>query len=95
MIITIVTFIPRIIEKHFGDFKSFIDSTFSLIKEKNIQNLIIDLRGNNGGDEHYFSYLLSKFIDRSFRIFERIDVPTPKYSFLEYTQHGYLFNWFN
>ena len=42
-------------------FKSFIDSTFTVIKNKEIQNLILDLRGNDGGDPFcavpLFSYL--------------------------------------
>lgn len=94
-VMTIVTFIPRIIKNNYGDFYGFIDSTFTLLKEKNIKNLIIDVRGNNGGDVHYFSTVLSKFIDKPYRIAERIDVPTPKYSFLKYTQHGFFFNFVN
>lgn len=42
-------------------FTHFIDSCFALIKEKDIQNLILDLRGNDGGDPFcaapLFSYL--------------------------------------
>lgn len=94
-VMTIVTFIPRIIKNNYGDFYRFIDSTFTLLKEKNIKNLIIDVRGNNGGDVHYFSTVLSKFIDKPYRIVERIDVPTPKYSFLKYTQQGFFFNLIN
>ena len=40
-------------------FKSFIDSAFTQVKKKNIQNLIIDLRGNDGGDPFCSTYLLS------------------------------------
>lgn len=42
-------------------FTSFIDSSFREIKDKNINNLILDLRGNDGGDPFcsvpLFSYL--------------------------------------
>jgi len=42
-------------------FKGFLDSCFTLIKEKNIENLILDLRKNDGGDPFcaipLFSYL--------------------------------------
>lgn len=42
-------------------FKGFLDSCFTLIKEKNIKNLILDLRKNDGGDPFcsvpLFSYL--------------------------------------
>lgn len=40
-------------------FKSFIDSSFRVIKNEKIKNLIIDLRGNDGGDPFCSSYLLS------------------------------------
>ena len=40
-------------------FRSFMDSTFHLIKEKNIDNLILDLRGNDGGDPFCAVILLS------------------------------------
>ena len=40
-------------------FKSFIDSAFNIIRGKNIKNLVIDLRGNDGGDPFCSTYLLS------------------------------------
>ena len=40
-------------------FFSFIDKAFHEIKQKNIKNLIIDLRGNGGGDPFCASYLLA------------------------------------
>jgi len=40
-------------------FFSFIDRAFGEIKEKNIENLILDLRGNGGGDPFCASYLLA------------------------------------
>ncbi|MEJ2618315.1 MAG: S41 family peptidase, partial [Ignavibacteriaceae bacterium] len=40
-------------------FRKFIDSSFLVVKKENIKNLIIDLRGNDGGDPFCSSYLLS------------------------------------
>jgi len=40
-------------------FQSFMDSCFSKIKEKKIENLILDLRGNSGGDPFCPTILLS------------------------------------
>jgi HEAT repeat protein/protein-S-isoprenylcysteine O-methyltransferase Ste14 len=40
-------------------FFSFIDKTFEKIRQENIHNLIMDLRGNGGGDPFCASYLLS------------------------------------
>ena len=55
-IITINTFIYY---SQLEMFKSFIDSSFEVIIDNNILNLIIDLRGNDGGDPYCSSYLLS------------------------------------
>ncbi len=40
-------------------FRKFIDSSFLSIQKEKIKNLIIDLRGNDGGDPFCSSYLLS------------------------------------
>ncbi|MBN1998912.1 hypothetical protein JW935_15235 [candidate division KSB1 bacterium] len=40
-------------------FKSFTDSCFKVIKENGIKNLVLDLRGNDGGDPFCASYLFS------------------------------------
>jgi len=57
-IMTINTFIYY---DRVGYFKGFLDSCFTLIKEKNMKNLILDLRKNDGGDPFcsvpLFSYL--------------------------------------
>jgi len=57
-IITINTFIYY---DRVDYFKGFLDSCFTLMKEKNIKNLILDLRKNDGGDPFcavpLFSYL--------------------------------------
>lgn len=40
------------------DFHWFIDSSFQVMRERNVGNLIIDLRGNQGGDPWCSSHLL-------------------------------------
>jgi hypothetical protein len=40
-------------------FKSFADSSFKEIRDEGVNNLILDLRGNDGGDPFCASYLLS------------------------------------
>lgn len=49
-------------------FFSFIDQAFRKIKENNIKNLIIDLRGNGGGDPFCASYLFS-YIEKEPQIY--------------------------
>ncbi|MEL6537894.1 MAG: S41 family peptidase, partial [Bacteroidota bacterium] len=41
-----------------SQFYNFIDSTFAIIESEELENLIIDLRGNQGGDPYCASYLL-------------------------------------
>ncbi len=43
-------------------FKNYIDSCFTVIKDKKINNLVVDLRGNDGGDPFCSSYLFSYLI---------------------------------
>ena len=58
---------------YYGDrnavFFSFVDKVMSEMRREEIQNLIIDLRGNGGGDPYCAAYLLAKLIDEPTRYF--------------------------
>ncbi|NOQ28201.1 MAG: hypothetical protein GQ564_22795 [Bacteroidales bacterium] len=58
-------------KKNFKIFKSFVDSCFYEIKENKIQNLVIDLRNNSGGDPFCGSYLLQHIANKSFTYFHK------------------------
>jgi len=58
-------------KKQFPIFKSFIDSCFLQVKENEIQNLIIDLRNNGGGDPFCSSYLLQYIANKPFTYFHK------------------------
>lgn len=51
-------------------FKPFIDSCFREIKTADIQNLIIDLRDNGGGDPYCGSYLLEHIADKPYQYYK-------------------------
>jgi len=51
-------------------FRSFIDSVFREVKEHGIENLILDLRGNSGGDPFCASYLFSYLAQHPVPYFE-------------------------
>ena len=55
---------------NFSLFSTFIDSCFDEIHSKEIKNLIIDLRGNGGGDPYCASYLLQHIADRSYQYYK-------------------------
>jgi len=64
------------------EYKKFLANSFKTINQKQIQNLVIDLRGNEGGVDKRGSLLLSYIMDREFRYYEKLEVTTrKKYSF--------------
>jgi len=56
---------------NFEIFKSFIDSCFYQIKENKIENLIIDLRNNGGGDPYCGSYLVEHIANKPYSFFHK------------------------
>lgn len=61
------------------DYYSFLEKTFATLKEKKVKNLILDLRGNGGGDDNYGATLVSYLAKNKFNYFESIEV-TAEYS---------------
>ncbi len=52
-------------------FTSFIDSCFKQIKLNNIENVVIDLRGNGGGDPYCAKHLLQYISNKPFRYYKK------------------------
>lgn len=61
------------------DYYEFLKESFKSIRNKGTKKLILDLRGNGGGDDNYGATLVSYFAKEAFRYFERIEV-TDAYS---------------
>ena len=53
--------------------KNFLDESFKMIKEKNLQNLIIDIRGNLGGTSEIGRHLLKHTLNEPFTFFSQSD----------------------
>jgi hypothetical protein len=56
------------------DFKKFLKASFGQIQEKKVNNLVIDLRGNEGGNENWGIELYKYLSKTSFSYYDRISV---------------------
>jgi hypothetical protein len=67
------------------NFKKFLHHSFTILNEKKIKNLIIDLRNNEGGVDKRGALLMSYLTDQKFRYYDRLELTARKrYSFSEY-----------
>ncbi|HEX8677907.1 MAG TPA: S41 family peptidase, partial [Segetibacter sp.] len=67
------------------DYYKFIDSVFAALKTENIQNLIIDVRYNEGGIEEYGGYLYSYLSHKDFVYYKKITLAQKdEFSFKKY-----------
>ncbi|MCK0191510.1 S41 family peptidase [Arenibacter sp. F20364] len=83
-LMTIRTFWPNG-EKY--NFEAFLKESFVEINDKNIENLILDLRGNEGGKDAFGSLLLSYLVNADFRYYDKLVVATnEKFSFVDHAQ---------
>lgn len=73
------TFVGYYLRQADLNYESFLAMSFKELKERGVKNLILDLRGNGGGDDNYGAMLVSYFADKPFRYFDRIEV-TDAYS---------------
>ncbi len=56
------------------DYFEFLDDAFSELKASQTENLIIDVRGNGGGNDHYGATLVSYIASQPFGYFDNIKV---------------------
>jgi C-terminal processing protease CtpA/Prc len=58
------------------DFPRWVEDTFTTLHDKGTRTLILDLRGNGGGNDMYGAMLVSRLTDKPFRYFDHIHVKT-------------------
>lgn len=68
---------------HFvGDnFSQWVEATFETLQQKQTKALILDLRGNGGGEDQNVSLFLSFLVNRPFRYLDHVEVKTITPSF--------------
>lgn len=67
-----------------SNFPKWIEETFRTLRERGTKTLIIDVRGNGGGEDEYGAMLVGYLTDRPFRYFDHISVKTLSPSFKEH-----------
>lgn len=77
------SFYKGLIERFGQKYETFLDSAFTDIKSRGLQNLILDLRNNEGGGDGYESLLLSYLMNKPI-IPENVTVPGRKFNFTKY-----------
>jgi hypothetical protein len=72
------------------NYPMWVEETFKTLRDKGTKALIIDLRGNGGGEDMYGAMLVSYLTDKPFRYFDHINVKTiaPSAFFKEHSDWG-------
>jgi hypothetical protein len=84
-ILTIRTFGDGPYQRDKISYPLFLRKSFKEFKEKNIQNLVIDLRNNGGGSDLYGKLPVAYLIDKPFKYYEHLRVKKNEFLFLTYT----------
>jgi hypothetical protein len=95
-ILTIHSFDGGDIRAAHQHFHSFIRHAFDTMQTRGVNDLVIDLRNNGGGDDDNGWFLYSFLTDSAFRYYDRVEVANNKrLSFLRYTRQMRGFNFFH
>ena len=74
VVLKLATFSGQSFKEHQINFKDTIEGVFEYLEENNINNLVIDLRWNNGGNMRFAEYLFSFFIDSTHRYYNDAEI---------------------
>jgi hypothetical protein len=91
-LLRIATFAADDIEAAGLDYQTWIDHAFTRLAASSASNLIIDLRGNDGGRDNYGSLLLRHLVDVPFAYYRQLVARTDRVSFWSRTQLDSTFN---
>jgi len=89
-ILTVKTFDQNRIKRSGQDFKRFLDEAFGAISEKGIQNLIIDVRGNAGGENTNGALLYSYIAQSPFKYYSSIQTNSKKFTLADNPLLGWV-----
>ncbi|MEM7084945.1 MAG: S41 family peptidase [Bacteroidota bacterium] len=82
----ISTFSKRAYKNSEIDFSGFLKNVFETLQSLSISNLIIDVRGNSGGEDAYGKTLFSYFIDKDFNYYKSLTMSKDGFESMKYTE---------
>ena len=80
------------LEKQGFDFNIYVSHAFDSIQKCDIENLIIDLRWNMGGDTDKGGKLLTYLYDKQFQFYNKVTASSNHYKHLKYTDKNWKWN---
>jgi hypothetical protein len=87
-LLTISSFYEGLIKKGEPSFADFFEATFREIKERRVQDLVIDVRGNEGGNSDYPVLLYTYLADKPFELAKPTILASASMSFFRYAPHS-------
>jgi hypothetical protein len=84
-VLTLCSFGGQILSGSGVDYPDFLAQTFSALREKKTESLIIDVRDNRGGRDEYGLMLYAHLAPGPFRYYDRLQMNREKYEFLRWT----------
>jgi hypothetical protein len=91
-VLTIRSFGNSVKDASGNDYNTFLDQSFRKIQEKEISNLIVDLRENGGGSDEYGARLFSYLSEQPFEYYDHLGVVVEHVDFLKHTSLPQDFN---
>ena len=86
----IKTFDSDWIKSQKQNYPKFLEQVFREVKEDGTQSLVLDLRGNGGGDDDYGSLLCQYLISTEFKYFDRMEAISKRYDYKKYSNNKSL-----
>ncbi|MGV3631373.1 MAG: S41 family peptidase [Bacteroidota bacterium] len=71
-VLTVNTFLTEDLRYYNTNYQSYFDDFFNKLHKQKIRRLIIDVRGNGGGDPEMANYLFSWLTDKEYRYFDYV-----------------------
>ncbi len=67
------------------DYPEFLVTAFGEIADSGASHLVIDVRGNSGGADHFGKLLAAHLLDHEFQYYGALEINAPSFGFLEHT----------